>query len=144
MGSEEPEAIEWVCHPVRHRPVTGALLTAFLVLLVAGIAAAFHDALMTALSAVVLAVSLSPFYLPTRYRMTQDTVSIRTPFGTREKPWDLYRRWQADRYGALLSPFDRPSRLDRLHGLNLRFDAPDRDRVLAYLERRLQPKTERA
>jgi hypothetical protein len=56
--------------------------------------------------------------------------------GSRDKPWDLIRRWQADRHGVLLSPFDQPSRLDRFHGLNLRFDAPDRERVLGFIRRR--------
>jgi hypothetical protein len=86
---------------------------------------------------VVLTGSLAPYYLPTRYRMTEDSVSFRTFFGRgKEKPWDLFRRFQVDRHGALLSPFDNPSRLDRYHGLNLRFDEGDRERVLDYLTRR--------
>ena len=135
--ADEPDSIEWVCHPVRHRPVIAVLVSAFLILLVAGVHFAFRDLLSTALAGAILAFSLAPFYLPTGYRMSQDGVAIRTAFGAREKPWDLYRRWQADRHGVLLSPFDHPSRLDRFHGLNLRFDAPDRERVLGYLRNRL-------
>jgi hypothetical protein len=136
-GTPTDPAVEWTCHPVRHRPVAAVLVTAFLVLLVLGIQLAFGDPFLTALGAAILAASLAPFYLPTRYRMSQDGVAIRTAFGAREKPWDLYRRWEADRHGVLISPFDHPSRLDRLHGLNLRFDPPDRDRVLVYLRNRL-------
>jgi len=133
-----PEAgIAWTSHPIRHRPLTGIVLSLFLLLVVVGIHASFHDGLMTGLAAIVLALSLTPFYLPTHYRLTQDDILIRTPFGSRKKSWDLFRRWEADRRGVLLSPFDRPSRLDRFHGSNLMIDAPDRDRVLDYLRQRL-------
>ena len=134
----DPEAgIAWTSHPIRHRPWTGLGLTLFVFLLIIGVQASFHDPLMTVLSAIVLALSLTPFYLPTYYRLTQDDVSIRTPFRSRKKSWDIFRRWEADRRGVLISPFDSPSRLDRLHGLNLMIDAPDRDRVLDYLRQRL-------
>ena len=133
----QPEdEIEWTCHPARHRPVALVGVTAFVLLLTLGIHLSFGDAFLTGLSMVILSISLSPFYLPTGYRMTQDRAFIRTVLGTRDKPLDLFRRWQVDRYGILLSPFDRPSRLDRFHGLNLRFDGPDRERVLDYIQRR--------
>ena len=112
------------------------ILTLFLLLLVVGIHASFMDGYLTGLSVLILLGSLAPFYFPTSYRMTEDGISIRTVTGSREKTWDLYRRWQADRYGVLLSPFDRPSRLDRFHGLNLRFDTLDRERVLDFIRRR--------
>ena len=131
------EEVDWICHPLRRRPRTALVVTLFLALLFAGVHVSFRDGLLTVISVVILTGSLAPFYLPTHYRMTEDTVSIRTFLGGRkEKPWSLFRRYQADRHGALLSPFDRPSRLDKFHGLNLRFDAQDRERVLSYLERR--------
>ncbi len=137
MGAEEGSSeIEWVCHPMRNRPRAAVILTLFLLFLFVGIQLSFKEALLTGLSVVILLGSLAPFYLPTKYRMTEDTISIRTVAGAREKPWDLYRRWQADRHGVLLSPFDRPSRLDRFHGLNLRFDSMDRERVLDFIRRR--------
>ena len=113
------------------------ILTLFLILLFAGIYASFHDAFLTGLAVVILLGSLAPFYLPTSYRMSEDGISIRTVMGSREKSWDLFRRWQADRYGVLLSPFDRPSRLDRFHGLNLRYDTADRERVLDFIRRQI-------
>jgi hypothetical protein len=144
MGSPPPaEELSWVCHPARRRPVAAALTTALLALLCVGVWCWFHDPFLTGLSALVLLFSLSPFYLPTRYLIAQDSVTIRATFGERKKSLDLYRRIQADRHGVLLSPFDRPSRLDRFHGLNLRFDAPDRDRVVGFFQRRF-PKREPA
>ncbi len=137
------EELAWVCHPARRRPAAATLTTALLGLLVTGVWYWFEDPWLCGLSAFILLASLSPFYLPTRYLITQDSVTIRATLGERKKSLGLYRRYQADRYGALLSPFDRPSRLDRFHGLNLRFDAPDRDRVVAFLERRF-PKREPA
>jgi hypothetical protein len=131
-----PENLAWTCHPVRRRPIAGLLAALVVALLTAGVWTWFEDPWLTSLGVAILAFSLSPFYLPTRYLIAQDSVTIRATFGERKKNLDLYRRFHADRYGALLSPFDRPSRLDRFHGLNLRFDAPDRERVIDYLKRR--------
>ena len=111
-------------------------MTLFLGFLVALVQMGFEDRVMTLFAVVILTVSLAPFYLPTRYVIAEDTVTVRTPFSKREKRLKLFRRWQADRHGILLSPFDRPSRLDRFHGLNLRFDASDRERVTEYIRRR--------
>ena len=137
MAEDAVEIVEWVCHPVRHRPVAAVLVTAFVGVLATGVYLGFGDLFLAFLTVAILGASLAPFYLPTRYRITQDGVTVKTPFGTRAKAWDLFRRWQADRHGVLLSPFDAPSRLDRFHGLNLRFDPPDRGRVLDHLRRRL-------
>jgi hypothetical protein len=134
---ESPEVLEWTCHPVRHRPLTGVAVGLLVLLLTAGAHLSFGDRTLTALSLVVLTVSVSPFYLPTRYRIADDKVSIRSTLGRKEKSLELYRRLAADHRGVLLSPFDRPSRLDRFHGLNLRFDSADRERVLEFLGRRL-------
>jgi len=136
MG-EEPVTLQWVCHPVRERPVAGILVGCVVLAFSVGVHLSFGDPVLTGVAAVVLALSVAPFYLPTRYRIADDKVSIRSTFGRKEKSLKLYRRLVADRYGALLSPFDRPSRLDRFHGLNLRFDSADRDRVLEFLGRRL-------
>jgi len=111
---ENAQTLEWTSHPVRERPVSGVLVAGLL-----------------------LSLSVAPFYLPTRYRIADDKVSIRSTFGRKEKSLKLFRRLAADRYGVLLSPFDRPSRLDRFHGLNLRFDSADRERVLEFLGCRL-------
>jgi hypothetical protein len=128
----------WTCHPARRRPVAAVVLTLFLLLVVAGVQFSFHEPVLTVFSAVVLGLSVAPFYLPAHGTMAKETITIRSVFGTTEKRWDLYRRYEADRHGVLLSPFDRRSRLDRFHGLNLRYDAPDRDRILDFVRRRIE------
>jgi hypothetical protein len=133
---EDAETLEWRCQPVRERPVAGLLVALLIAFLTVGAQLSFEDPVLTVLSAVVLSVSVAPFYLPTRYRIADDRVSIRSVFGRKEKSLKLYRRIAADRRGVLLSPFDQPSRLDKFHGLNLRFDSADRERVLDFLGRR--------
>lgn len=134
--AEKPADLEWTSQPVRSRPVAGAVAGLFVVLCVVLVQYGFGDPVMTVFSAVVLVLSVAPFYLPTSYRIAEDTVTIRTPFSKKEKRLSLFRRLVTDRHGALLSPFDRPSRLDRFHGLNLRFETRDRDRIIGYLEDR--------
>ena len=141
MGSEEQKAAEelcWTCHPARRRPAVAFVLTAFLLLLIAGIQLSFHDPVMTVLAGVILGLSLAPFYLPAKGRMTEERITIRSVFGTKEKRWDLFRRYEPDRYGVLLSPFDRRSRLDRFHGMNVRYDKPDRERILEFVRQRIE------
>ncbi len=133
----EREELTWTCHPARHRWIVAVLVALLVLGLCAGVLASFRDPFLAGLSLVILAASLAPFYLPTRYRMSEDGIEIESIFGARKKAWDLYRRFTVDRHGILLSPFDRPSRLDRFHGLNIRFDAPDRERVIGYVERKI-------
>lgn len=135
--TESPETLEWTCHPVRYRPMTGILVAMVVLLFTAGAHLSFGDRFLTIVSLVVLTLSVSPFYLPTFYRIADDKASIRSIFGRKMKSLKLFRRLAADHHGVLLSPFDRPSRLDRFHGLNLRFDSVDRERVLEFLGRRL-------
>jgi hypothetical protein len=78
-----------------------------------------------------------PFYVPTHFRFAEETIEVRGLLLRKSVPWSRFRSVYRDARGALLTPFTRPSRLDRIVGLNLRFDPPDRDRVLREIDRRM-------
>lgn len=129
--------IAWTSHPVRHRPVAGALAGVFALCMIAGVQLWLGVPLITAIAAIILGTSILPFYVPTHFRFTEETIEVRGFLLRKSLPWSKYRSCYSDRRGALLTPFPRPSRLDRLVGLNLRYDEPDRERVIREIKRRL-------
>jgi len=86
---------------------------------------------------IILYASLSPFYFPTRYRLTDEEISIKTTFQTQHKKWLQYRSCYPDKNGILLSPFMRPTRLENFRGLYIRF-WNNRDEVTAFVKDRLE------
>ncbi len=137
-AGDTPREISWTCHPARARPVTAVLVGLFLVGLTIAIQLSWKEWYITAIAGLVLWLSVAPFFLPTRYEMDERRIRVRTVKSRKEKPWSRFRRAAADRYGAILSPFDRRSRLDRFHGLNIRFDERDRARVLEFIGARVK------
>ena len=94
------------------------------------------------LAAVLLVVSVASFLFPTHHRLGDDGVEVARLGSRRFRPWPELRRAQIGRGGALLSPFARPSWMDRYRGLLLSFDGlatDDRAAVVAELRRRLPP-----
>ena len=134
QAGETPREISWTCHPARERPVVAAVTGLFLAGLVLAVQLSWKEWYVTAIAALVLWLSVAPFFLPTRYESNGQRIAVKSVLQSRDMPWSRYRRAAADRRGALLSPFERRSRLDRRHGLNLRYDERDRERVLAHLE----------
>ena len=117
--------------------MTAVLVALLLAGMLTGMQLSWESWILTALGILFLGGAVAPFYLPTRYTMDDQSISIRTLATSREKPWSRYRRAAADRHGVLLSPYDHRTRLDRFHGLNLRYDEPDRERVLAFVGERV-------
>jgi hypothetical protein len=132
------EEVAWTCHPVKHRPLTGVVAGLFVVACVAGVQTWLEIPLITVIGAVILILSVLPFYVPTSYRLGAEEIEVRGLVSTKTAPWSKYRSFYPDPRGVLLTPFTRPSRLDRIVGLNLRFDAPDRDRVVDAIRTRFE------
>ena len=63
------------------------------------------------------------FFLPTRYELTDEAVSVRGLVSRREKRWSEFRSYHVDREGILLSPCVGVSRLARFRGTSLQFEA---------------------
>jgi hypothetical protein len=76
---------------------------------------------------------VASFFLPTRYTLTDDAVTVRGLVSRREKPWTDFRSYLVDREGVLLSPFAERSRLERFRGLSLQFHG-NREAVVAFVE----------
>jgi hypothetical protein len=130
--------LSWTAHPARRRPRDVALVVAVLFLTAGAVLMSFRSVFLTVLSVVIVVVSLGAFLFPTHYRLSDAGVEERR-FGLRRvRRWQDLRRLEVGPGGALVSPFARPSRLDRHRGFMLLFDGADRQAVVDELRRRIE------
>jgi hypothetical protein len=118
---DEEELLSWSTHPLRRRPAVATAVTVFIMLVGMLVFYATDSHLFGVLALVVLFASLSRFYLPTSYRLTDRRLVIKTTTQTISKNWSTYRSCYPDKNGILLSPFPQPSRLENFRGVFLMF-----------------------
>ena len=113
--------MEWIVHPIKENLLKSVLLLLFLILLCIAIYIAFQTLFYVFLAVVILFGSLNTFFLPVRYALYADRVTIFFPFSKRSKPWADFKSYYIDKRGILLSPFPKPSRLENFRGMYIRF-----------------------
>ena len=129
-----PAELSWRCHPARRHPGRAAAVVVFhifLCLLIAQYTASLPFALVLT---AVLFFSLSAFFFPASYQVTEQGIKVKTVLTTFERPWNTYRSYWPDKNGVLLSPFPHRSRLENFRGLFVRFH-DNGDEVLAFVKR---------
>jgi hypothetical protein len=130
----------WITHPARRQPAQVALVSAVVMLSAWTVLVSLGSAYLALLAAVILVVAVAPFLFPTHHRVGDDGVEVRRLGARRYRPWPELRRAQIGKGGALLSPFARPSWMDRYRGVLLSFDGlatDERSAIVAELRRRL-------
>ena len=125
-------SISWKSHPAKESP--WKTLVALLVILASGVVATtfMNSAGFGALASIIMFFSLSKFFFPTTYTLNSNGVTVKTTTQTFTREWGRFNSFYADRYGVLLSPFARPSRLESFRGLYITFGA-NRNDVVAYI-----------
>jgi hypothetical protein len=118
----------WTAHPARRRPRDVALVAAVVLLTAGGVLGTFQSALFATIATAILIASVAPFLFPTRYVLTDLGIEQHRAFRSRARPWGELRRLQVGSEAALVSPFARPSALDRYRGIIVMFDGVDRER----------------
>lgn len=132
--------LRWRCHPMKRRPWVTIAVTAFVGLVAVLVYyATEHSQAFATLALVVMFASLAKFYFPTKYKLTDKHVIVKTTTQTLTKEWAQYRSCHTDKNGILLSPFTRPTRLENFRGLYLMF-ANNRDVVIAFVKAHLATK----
>jgi hypothetical protein len=114
--------LAWTCHPARDRPRDVALVAAVVLVTAGAVLASFESWFFAALAVVIVLASVAGFVLPTRYCLSEEGVEERRLFRHRFRPWAELRRLELGPRAALVSPFSRPTWLDRHRALVLRFD----------------------
>ena len=126
--------LTWTAHPARRRPDQLALIAAVVLLSVWAVMVTLQSPWLALVAAVLLVVATASFLFPTHYRLDELGVEQRRIFGRRFRAWADLRRLQVGPGAALVSPFARPSWMDRHRGFILYFDGLDPDRKNQVVE----------
>ncbi|MEK7448480.1 MAG: hypothetical protein AAB019_03245 [Planctomycetota bacterium] len=129
--------IEWSVHPLKKNPTNSVLLVLFLVLLLVLVYLAFENIVFVFVSAVLLAVSLLKFFLPTSYVFTESEIKVSGPLGKTVRNWAVFKSFYPDKNGVLLSPFSEKNRLENFRGIYLLL-GDDREPVLKFIEAKIK------
>jgi hypothetical protein len=131
----------WTCHPARRRPDQLALIAAVVLLSAWVVMVTLESAFLGILAIVILLIAIAPFLVPTHYKLDEGGIEQRRFGARRFRPWSELRRVQIGPGAALVSPFARPSWMDRHRGFLLYFDGLDaggKAAVIATLRQRLE------
>lgn len=132
----EGPVLEWTSHPAKRRPWVTVLVLFFILVVSLLVFLATESKWFTFFALLVLFASLAKYFFPTRYRMDNKGITIKTTTQTLHKTWSQYRSYYADKNGILLSPFPEPSRLENFRGLFVLFGG-NRDEVTAFVQARM-------
>lgn len=134
VSASTPDELTWRCHPARRQPGRASFVLAVHSLLFVFLAKYTASVPFALVLTLVLFLSLSAFFFPTRYRLSTQGIHVKTLITSFERPWSAYRSHWPDRNGVLLSPFPRRSRLENFRGLFVRYEN-NRDEVVAFVRR---------
>jgi hypothetical protein len=149
MPEAENELSWWVYPPALYpwRALAGivvlSLVVVFLTFYAGGV-------LVGAFGGAVIFFVLNGFFLPSSYSLDGEGLTWRRLFFRFKRPWSYFRCYYADRFGVMVTPSGRPSRLDPWRGVNLWFGAAkeenpsrrfstNREQVLAFIDRHVKP-----
>ena len=130
------EALEWSVWPARRRPWAAGVLLASLVVLGVLIAQGTGDRVLGVAAPLMVLAAVGSFIAKTEYRLTPESIQVRTLVVARVRPWGEMRRATVDRHGVFLSPFEKRSWLEAYRGVRLPFGG-NRDQVVAFVESKL-------
>ena len=128
--------LEWSAWPAREKPLFTLGLVLFLLAIWVAVGYIYREAVWVLLAVILLLGAVAPFFVITRYRLDEEGVSMKRYVTTMKKRWEELRSYYPDKNGVLVSPFDRPSRLENFRGVYLRFGG-NREKVLAVLEQNI-------
>lgn len=131
------EVLKWTSHPLKKsRKKTAYLILAlFLVWSLVFWATSYSWGFLF-LAVLILTGSLSPYFFPTRYELTQDKLRVRFLAVRKEKAWSGFKSFYPDKNGVFVSPFARPSRIENYRGIYLRYDG-NQKQVLDFVKSKI-------
>ncbi|HDQ98907.1 MAG TPA: hypothetical protein ENN51_01270 [candidate division WOR-3 bacterium] len=127
--------LRWSVHRLRESPAKSLLASFFVLAFIVFSVYAFGP-LLALVAVAVFAAALNTWYLPVRYVLDRDGVTVDKRVFSYTYPWEQFRRWFRTSNGVVLSPFARRTFLDTFRGVHLLLPA-DPGPVFAYLACRL-------
>jgi len=129
--------LKWSIHPVKRSIKISIFVIFFLLVVWFLVYLTTFSLFLTIVSVVIMLGSLSPFFLPTYYELNNEKIKVKFFFNTKEKEWDMFRSFYVDKNGVLLSPFEKPSRLENFRGLYVRFNQ-NKDEVVDFVKSKIE------
>lgn len=131
------EVLSWISHPLKKskKRALYLILALFLIWSLVFWATAYSWVFLF-LAVVILMSSLSPFFFPTRFELTEDKVRVFFLAVKKEKAWSEFRSYYPDKNGVFISPFAKPSRLENYRGIYLRYEG-NKETVLNFVKSKI-------
>ncbi|MGB9597901.1 MAG: hypothetical protein ACPL7B_16575 [Candidatus Poribacteria bacterium] len=114
-----------------------ASIIVFLIAINIAIYLSFDSLTFLFLSVVFLFGSLSSFFLPTTYILSDEGITVKSVFRKSTRNWCYFKSYYPERKGVFLSPFSQPSRLENFRGLFVRFNN-NRTEVIEFVKQKLE------
>ena len=133
---------DWTAHPARERPREVALVVAVLFLTAGAVLASFQSLFLMVLATIILVITVSQFLFPTHYTITDVDVSERRLWVRKSRRWQDLRRVQVGVGAVLVSPFRKPSWMDRYRGLILMYGSTDKDELVRIVKQQVDARAD--
>jgi hypothetical protein len=131
------QVLKWIDHPLKKSGKNLLIVLLFLVIAPTVVFFSTKSIFFLFLSIIFLLGSLSTFFLPTTYELSENSLKVKFFFNTRQMEWGKYRSFYADKNGVLLSPFEKPSRLENFRGLYIRFNQ-NKEEVIDFIKTKIK------
>lgn len=135
------ETLTWISHPARVRRKATVLTLIFMLVVFLIVYLISQSIWMVLLASAIFIGSLSTFFFPTKYELSQDKIKVKYLFTLVVKEMNMYRSFYPDKNGVLLSPFARPSRLENFRGLYIKYHR-NKAEVDAFVRRIFEERTD--
>ena len=126
--------LSWTVWPLRKKPLLGLLALVCIAGAVFGVDSITHGIWMPAFAAIVLAVSVAPFFVRTTYRLTPEGVEMVRLGRAERRAWSTFRRVRSNDEVLQLSSLAKPGWLDSFRSTTILLDG-NRPEVQSYAER---------
>lgn len=123
----------WRSLPIKEHPRRSVFLIIFLLALIYGIYP--FGIYWVVLSVAFICLNVNSYFLPTNYLMDDNGITVKGVLLGRTKKWDEFKSYYKDKNGVLLSPFDKPSRLENFRGIYVRFNKNSKE-VMDFISTR--------
>ncbi|OGC78757.1 MAG: hypothetical protein A2145_03475 [candidate division Zixibacteria bacterium RBG_16_40_9] len=130
-------SVKWVVHPLKKNKKKTFLLVLILIVVWGSVYWYTLSLGYLLLAIFILVASLSAYFFPTVYELTKEKVTVKYVATRKEKTWDFFRSFYADKNGVFLSPFPKPSRLENFRGLYLRYN-DNKEEVLNFVREHIK------
>ena len=137
--SNNKQIYKWISFPFIEFSLSAALVLVFFVLAAVFVYSITLNFFWVLLSMVFLFSSLFSFFVPTYYEFYDDHVFVKVLVFKRERKYNEFKCFYADKKGVMLSTFNRPRGLDRFRGQSIRFTKAqdEKEQIMEFLDEKI-------